>query len=90
MLLVARSTDEVSAAAREVGGRAYVADVTDESQVQRMIEAAAELGDARVLVNSAGTNRIGPTVEFALSDWDAVFHVNVRGTSSRVGHSVPP
>lgn len=80
VLLVARSADQVSAAAREVGGRAYVADVTVEAQVEHMIEAAAELGDARVLVNSAGTNRIGPAVDYALSDWDALFDVNVRGT----------
>ena len=80
VLLVARSANQVRAAAREVGGHAYVADVTDETQVQQIIDAAAELGDVRVLVNSAGTNRIGPTTKYSLTDWDALFEVNVRGT----------
>lgn len=80
VLLVARSAEEIGKAAREVGGHALVADVTDEGQVQGMIEAASELGDPRVLVNAAGTNRVGPAAEYALGDWEALFDVNVRGT----------
>lgn len=80
VLLVARTADEVAAAAREVGGCAWVTDVTDEAQVHDMMEAAVELGDPRVLVNAAGTNRVGPAAEYSLGDWDALFDVNVRGT----------
>ena len=79
-LLVARSADEVNTTAARVGGRAYVCDVTDASQVAGLIEAAAELGEPSVLVNAAGTNRTGPAEHYALDDWDALFAVNVRAT----------
>jgi NAD(P)-dependent dehydrogenase (short-subunit alcohol dehydrogenase family) len=82
VVLVARTSTEVAAAAdaiRRDGGRARaeVADVTDEEQVTAVLEAA---GDADVLVNSAGTNRPGPTAGYAVADWDAIFEVNVRAT----------
>lgn len=80
VLLVARTADQVQAAAREIGGTAYVADITDEKQASGILEAADELGDPRVLVNAAGTNRTGPAADYALSDWDALFDVNVRAT----------
>lgn len=80
VLLVARTADQVQAAARDIGGTAHVADVTDEAQVSGILQAADELGDARVLVNAAGTNRTGPAADYALSDWDALFDVNVRAT----------
>jgi NAD(P)-dependent dehydrogenase (short-subunit alcohol dehydrogenase family) len=80
VLLVSRTASEVQAAADEMGGFAHVADVTDAAQVAGILEAAAELGEATVLVNAAGTNRTGPAREYALSDWDALFDVNVRAT----------
>src|SRR6201999_2029474 len=30
--------------------------------------------------NSAGTNRVGPAVDYPIGDWDALFAVNVRAT----------
>jgi len=85
VLVAARSAAEVEAAAEEIaaaGGtaRAHVADVTDEAQVAEMVAAALDLGDLRVCVNSAGTNRTGPTRSYATGDWDALFAVNVRAT----------
>ena len=71
---------EIAAAANELGGAAHVADVTDPAQVPGIIDKASELGDARVLVNAAGTNRTGPAREYAIADWDALFDVNVRAT----------
>ena len=85
VLVVARSGDEVEAAAAAItaaGGTAWghVADVTDEAQVAGMVRAALDLGDLRVCVNSAGTNRVGPARSYATADWDALFDVNVRAT----------
>jgi NAD(P)-dependent dehydrogenase (short-subunit alcohol dehydrogenase family) len=77
VLLVARSEAEVTAAAQELGGRAHVADVTDDAQVEGILAAAPE---ATVLVNAAGTNRTGPAEDYAIGDWDALFAVNVRAT----------
>ena len=85
VLLVARTASEVEEAAEEIaaaGGtaRAHVADVTDEEEVERVVAAALELGDLRVCVNSAGTNRPGPARSYPTGDWDALFAVNVRAT----------
>ncbi len=82
VVLVARTSTEIVAAAdaiRRDGGRARaeVADVTDEEQVAAVFAAAP---DADVLVNSAGTNRPGPTAGYPVADWDFIFDVNVRGT----------
>lgn len=79
-VLVARTAAELEPVAERLGGRAYVADVTDEAQIAGVLGAAAELGDATVLVNAAGTNRTGPAEAYALEDWDALFAVNVRAT----------
>jgi NAD(P)-dependent dehydrogenase (short-subunit alcohol dehydrogenase family) len=80
VLVVARTDEQVQAVAAKIGGAPYVADVTDPSQLAGVMTAAQELGDVRVLVNSAGTNRTGPAAEYALSDWDTLFEVNVRAT----------
>jgi len=80
VLLVSRTEAEITAAAKELGGAAHVADVTDPAQLPGIVEAASTLGDARVLVNAAGTNRTGPAREYAIADWDALFDVNVRAT----------
>jgi NAD(P)-dependent dehydrogenase (short-subunit alcohol dehydrogenase family) len=85
VLVAARGAAEVEAAAaaiEEAGGRAqaHVADVTDEAQVREMVAAAEALGDLRVCVNSAGTNRPGPSRSYPIGDWDALFEVNVRAT----------
>jgi NAD(P)-dependent dehydrogenase (short-subunit alcohol dehydrogenase family) len=85
VLLVARTAAEVEAAAAEIeaeGGtaRAHAADVTDEAAVAGAVAAAGELGDLRVCVTAAGTNRTGPSRDYATDDWDALFAVNVRAT----------
>jgi NAD(P)-dependent dehydrogenase (short-subunit alcohol dehydrogenase family) len=80
--LVARSRDELGQVAAEADGRAevHVADVTDPDDVARAVRAAREHGDLSIVVNSAGTNRPGPTLEQPVADFDVVMDVNVRGT----------
>jgi NAD(P)-dependent dehydrogenase (short-subunit alcohol dehydrogenase family) len=80
VVCVARTAAAVEAAAAEVGGVAHVADMTDERQAERAVAAASALGDLRVLVTAAGTNRPGPAHVYAVADWDALFAVNVRAT----------
>ncbi len=63
--------------------KALAADVTEEGQVRRVVQAAlAALGDRiDVLVNVAGTVGKGGAVdEMALENWEFVFAVNCRGT----------
>jgi NAD(P)-dependent dehydrogenase (short-subunit alcohol dehydrogenase family) len=43
------------------------------------VAVARRLGDATVLVNSAGINRIGPAESFTDDDWNDVLDVNLTG-----------
>jgi NAD(P)-dependent dehydrogenase (short-subunit alcohol dehydrogenase family) len=81
VLIVARDADVARAAAADISGAAvHVADVTDAAQIAGALAAAHALGDLRVLVNAAGTNRTGPARSYDVADWDALFAVNVRAT----------
>lgn len=85
VLLVARTAADLEEAAGEItsaGGTAHphLADVTDEEQVAGAVAAAEALGDLRVCVNSAGTNRPGPARDYPVAHWDELFDVNVRAT----------
>lgn len=85
VVLVARTAADVEQAAGEIadaGGtaRAHAADVTDEEQLAGAVRAAAALGDLRVCVNAAGTNRPGPARDYPVEHWDELFDVNVRAT----------
>lgn len=82
--LVARGAEELEAVAREVregGGVAFAhtADVTDEAAVEALVAAARGRG-LDVLVNAAGTNRTGPTADYAAADFDALVAINLRAT----------
>jgi len=83
--LVARSRDELQDTANEIdthGGRAWLvqADVTDVADVERAVAAAAGHGELSICVNSAGTNRTGPTHEYDVGDFDLVVAANLRST----------
>ncbi|MFT3863212.1 MAG: SDR family NAD(P)-dependent oxidoreductase [Solirubrobacterales bacterium] len=85
LVIVARGAAELEREAerlRAEGAQVEVvaADVTDEGGARLVLAAAERLGDLRVCVNSAGTNRTGPSATYALDDWDALFAVNVRAT----------
>ena len=77
----ARTRDQVEAVAREIGGLAIVADVTDGAAVESMVEQVeAELGPIDLLVANAGRNvREQKAWEVDPGDWWNVFEVNVFG-----------
>jgi NAD(P)-dependent dehydrogenase (short-subunit alcohol dehydrogenase family) len=72
---------EVATEIRENGGRAevFVADVTDEAQVERVRDAfAAKIGDSlHILINNAGINIRKPITDFTLAEWNSVLHTNL-------------
>ncbi|SDP55769.1 NAD(P)-dependent dehydrogenase, short-chain alcohol dehydrogenase family [Phyllobacterium sp. YR620] len=73
----AATVAEISAA----GGEAayFVADVSDEAEVNRAVEATFErFGPITVLFNHAGTIVIKPFLETTLEEWDWLHAVNVR------------
>jgi NAD(P)-dependent dehydrogenase (short-subunit alcohol dehydrogenase family) len=75
--LVARSSDEIEAAAAEIGPLACAAtlDVSDLAAVAAFF---ADREPFHVLVNNAGTNRPKPVWEVTEDDYDAVLDLNLK------------
>ena len=66
----------------ELGGtcKAIQVDVSDRVSCQNLVdESVAAFGGLDILVNNAGIIQTGSIVDFAESDWDRVFAVNVKG-----------
>jgi NAD(P)-dependent dehydrogenase (short-subunit alcohol dehydrogenase family) len=83
--LVSRTEAELVAVAAEIeaaGGTAFVTvgDVTDADAVEDLIGEADRRMPLTTLVTAAGTNRVGPTIEYSLDDFDALLDINVRAT----------
>jgi 3-oxoacyl-[acyl-carrier protein] reductase len=84
--LVDIRSDDAENAARELneaGHRAIglAADVTDQAQVQSMVQAVLEeWGRIDILVNNAGIAPMTPLAEITVEEWDLVLGVNLKGT----------
>ncbi|MGD1171995.1 SDR family NAD(P)-dependent oxidoreductase [Mycobacterium seoulense] len=78
VVAVARRADRINALAREIGGTAIVADVTDDAAVASL---ADELSRVDVLVNNAGGARgLAPVADADLDHWRWMWETNVLGT----------
>src|SRR5205807_7383135 len=66
--------DEAEAVAKEAGGRAVQADISDPEQAKRLVEEAGELD---VLVNNAGVTRDGLLARMSDDDWRTVIETNL-------------
>jgi glucose 1-dehydrogenase len=74
--------EKVAGEIRTGGRRATTAcaDVSDESQVQKMFaDAVREFGTVDILVSNAGIERNAPVHEMSAAQWDSVINVNLRG-----------
>lgn len=77
----AQSAATVVAQIIDAGGDAVAlqADVTDESDVQRLIEqSVARFGRIDVLINNAGTYPLHSLLEMSTAQWDKVINANLR------------
>jgi 3-oxoacyl-[acyl-carrier protein] reductase len=68
--------EEAEAVAREAGGRAVQADVSDPEDGRRLVE---EAGALDILVNNAGLTRDGLLARMPDDDWRAVLDTNLGG-----------
>ncbi len=81
--LVSRDSAKLTAVQAEItaaGGKAevFVADVTSESQVDRLeSEVSACLGKVQILINNAGINVRKNLVDFTLDEWQSVLNTNL-------------
>lgn len=75
--LLARSSDEIAAAAAQIGPLAHAAvlDVTDIAAVEAFFTGQPAFD---ILVNNAGTNRPKPLWEVSEADYDAVLDLNLK------------
>src|SRR5262245_1390373 len=77
-----KQLEVVASEARKLGTEAetFVADVTDETQVQRLErEVVAKFGKVQILINNAGINIRKPVTDFTLEEWRAVLDTNLTG-----------
>jgi len=68
--------DEAEEVARETGGRAVQADVSQPGQAKELVGAA---GDLDILVNNAGVTRDGLLARMSEEDWSDVIETNLGG-----------
>lgn len=68
--------------AKELGGRAWIVDVSDEAAVDRCAaQIESEFGAPAVLVNSAGVIQVPlPPEKLSMQVWDDVVRIDQRGT----------
>jgi NAD(P)-dependent dehydrogenase (short-subunit alcohol dehydrogenase family) len=78
--------EEAEKVAKEIGGRAVQADVSDAASALALVEAA---GDIDILVNNAGISHWAPTGALSLDDYDRMFDGNVRAPFVLVGALAP-
>jgi NAD(P)-dependent dehydrogenase (short-subunit alcohol dehydrogenase family) len=66
-------------------------DITSDADCARMVAATIErYARLDVLVNNVGIHRAGNTLEsLAMSDWDKVLDVNLRGAVLLIKHAIP-
>ncbi len=81
LVLVDRAADALHEAASKLSGVPVVADVSQESEVDRYVRAAMEAhGRIDLFFNNAGIEgRMAPMTELSVEDFDRVWAVNARG-----------
>ncbi len=85
--------EEVARAAKSAGApeaRAYVADLTDDASVARLLaDARRDFGAIDILVANSGGPKPGTVTQLSLDDWDAGYRTVLRGMLHLVDGVVP-
>lgn len=82
VVISGRRKDVLQRAAKEIGAVAVTADITDEKDVSRLVEAVVqELGDYNVLINNAGMGLFAPLLSVTATEMRRVWETNVLGAT---------
>ena len=86
-----RSPERLAQVAREIGGEAVPADVTDEASASALFgRVDALFGGVDILVNNAGiAGPVANAEDMDVAAWDQTMAVNVRGAILCIKHAVP-
>jgi NADP-dependent 3-hydroxy acid dehydrogenase YdfG len=90
VVAVARRRDRLEALADETGAAIFVADITDQDEVDALGAWLADSGPVHALVNNAGGAVGLDSVEAsAIEDWRQMFETNVLGTKRMITAVLP-
>lgn len=87
---VARREDRLRALAEETGAEVFVADLTQQEDVDALRDHLADTGGVHALVNNAGgAHGLASVEESTVEDWVWMFEINVLGTKRVVSALLP-
>ncbi len=95
VVAVGRNEKELTALSRDAASvegsiKPHLADVTEITQLERIVTDAVEsFGQIDVLVNSAGIIKSGTIEDTALDDWDRLININLRSVFIMMQKCVP-
>lgn len=93
VVIGARRVDRLQALARELDLRddaAVESDVTDRSQVQRLVDRAREMhGRVDVMINNAGLMPQSLLESLRVAEWDRMIDVNIKGVLYGIAAVLP-
>lgn len=90
MTLAARSAEPLDRLAGRLGGQALVVDLADPGQRGDLIgRAEAAGGPVDVLVNVAGMDAVGSTLQMSAAQMSALFHVNLLAPAELCRQALP-
>jgi 3-oxoacyl-[acyl-carrier protein] reductase len=82
VVITGRREEVLQRAAKETGALAMRADITDEDEATRLVDAVVrELGDYNVLINNAGMGLFAPLVSVTAAAMRRVWETNVLGAT---------
>lgn len=75
-----KSEEKANLLAEKIGGRAYLADVSNYEEVSSMFDKIErELGSVDILINNAAVSVVGVFQDCTDEEWERIFGVNVKG-----------